>query len=156
VSLFHERSHSRHAHRVLQSRVFVYGGITLCARTFPSSSTNYDALWLLAGSAEPAMRPHNPVYATPAGYHAYTVWPEAINLEDLMRLLVRHGLKMIFLILFSTTHHFSWNKSNTQLLEIINIFLKSTYYFSKGTCKIISFIKANKKYFSEQIKLNTF
>src|SRR5918911_2217844 len=36
----------------------------LC-RTFPSPSTNYDAFLLLAGSAEPAMRPHNPTYATP-------------------------------------------------------------------------------------------
>jgi len=64
--------------------------------------------------------------------------------------------KWYFLILLSTTHHFSWNKSNTQLLEIINRFLKSTYYLSKGTLKNISFIKANKKYISEQIKLNTF
>src|SRR5437016_3455025 len=30
---------------------------------------------LRAGSADPTERSHNPEYATPAGYHTYSVWP---------------------------------------------------------------------------------
>jgi hypothetical protein len=42
------------------------GPSTPPGRTFPSPSANDDAFLLLAGSAVPAKRPHNPGYATPA------------------------------------------------------------------------------------------
>ena len=61
----------------------------LC-RTFPSPSTNDDAFLLPAGSAEPAKRPHNPRYATPAGYHAYVVWPLPLSLAT------THGIAVAF------------------------------------------------------------
>ena len=48
---------------------YVYGGITLYAGTFQSTSTSLSSFSLCAGSAEPARRPHNPHTATPAGYH---------------------------------------------------------------------------------------
>ena len=59
-------------------------------RTFPSPSTNDDAFLLPAGSAEPAKRPHNPRYATPAGYHAYVVWPVPLSLAT------THGIAVAF------------------------------------------------------------
>src|ERR1700709_297750 len=61
----------------------------LC-RTFPSPSTNDDAFLLLAGSAEPAMRPHNPTNATPAGYHASVVGPLPLSLAT------THGIAALF------------------------------------------------------------
>jgi len=45
---------------------------------------------------EPTLFPKLQVYFADFPYLRYTISPEAINLEDLMRLLVRHGLKMIF------------------------------------------------------------
>jgi len=59
----------------------------LC-RTFPSPSTNNDAFLLLADSAEPAKRPHNPRYTTPAGYHVYVVWPVPISLATTLGIAV--------------------------------------------------------------------
>jgi hypothetical protein len=39
-------------------------------------------------------QPHNPVYATPAGYHAYTVWPLPISLATTL------GITCCFLFLW--------------------------------------------------------
>jgi len=103
---------------------------------------------------EPTLFPKLQVYFADFPYLRYSISPEAINLEDLMRLLVRHELKIIC-IFFPQTHHFSRNKSNTQLLEKINKFLKFIYLFSNKSLKIKFVIKANRKYFSEQIKLDT-
>jgi hypothetical protein len=43
---------------------------------------------------EPTLFPKLQVYFADFPYLRYTNTPEAINLEDLMRLLVRHSLKM--------------------------------------------------------------
>ena len=53
-------------------RHFGYGGNTLCAGPFKSFA--YDADFLLPVSpAELTEWSHDPEYATPAGYHAYSV-----------------------------------------------------------------------------------
>jgi hypothetical protein len=44
---------------------------------------------------EPTLFPKLQVYFADFPYLRYTISPEAINLEDLMRLLVRHGLRII-------------------------------------------------------------
>ncbi len=44
------------------------------------ASTNHNDFLLFADSAEPAKRPHNPRYTTPAGYHVYVVWPLPFSL----------------------------------------------------------------------------
>ena len=51
---------------------YVYGGITLYAGTFQSTSTSTMVSYSVLDSAEPTKRPHNPQLATPAGYH--TTW----------------------------------------------------------------------------------
>jgi hypothetical protein len=65
---------------------------------------------------EPTLFPKLQVYFADFPYLRYAKTPEAINLEDLMRLLVRNGLKINA---FATTHHFSWNNDNAQLMETI-------------------------------------
>jgi hypothetical protein len=66
---------------------------------------------------EPTLFPKLQVYFADFPYLRYTTSPEAINLEDLMRLLVRHGLKIIFIffpqhIIFQGTKaiHSYWKK----------------------------------------------
>jgi len=46
-----------------------------------------------------------------------------------MRLLVRNGLKMIWM--FLTTYHFSWTNNNTQVLVTITNFLTANYYHTR-------------------------
>ena len=75
---------------VREASCFRLRGYHPLCRTFPSPSTNDDAFLLPAGSAEPAKRPHNPTYATPAGYHAYVVWPLPLSLAT------THGIAVAF------------------------------------------------------------
>jgi len=80
---------------------------------------------------EPTLFPKLQVYFADFPYLCYATQPEAINLEDLMRLSVRDGLKMkkqsrsstsLHLhdsaLFSSTTHYFSGNSSDTQLSEV--------------------------------------
>jgi len=63
---------------------------------------------------EPTLFPKLQVYYADFPYLRYTISPEAINLEDLMRLLVRHGLKMIFFnFIFNNTSFFMEQKQYT-------------------------------------------
>ncbi len=75
---------------VREASCFRLRGCHPLCRTFPSPSTNDDAFLLPAGSAEPAKRPHSPTYATPAGYHAYVVWPLPLSLAT------THGIAVAF------------------------------------------------------------
>jgi len=80
---------------------------------------------------EPTLFPKLQVYFADFPYLCYATQPEAINLEDLMRLSVRDGLKMKkqsrsttslqlhnSALFSSTTHYFSGNSSDTQLSEV--------------------------------------
>jgi hypothetical protein len=63
---------------------------------------------------EPTLFPKLQVYFADFPYLRYTISPEAINLEDLMRLLVRHGLKMIFFnFILNNTSFFMEQKQYT-------------------------------------------
>jgi len=61
---------------------------------------------------EPTLFPKLQVYFADFPYLRYTISPEAINLEDLMRLLVRHGLRIIC-IFFHNTSFFKEQKQYT-------------------------------------------
>jgi hypothetical protein len=97
--------------------------------------------------------------------------PEAINLEDLMRLSVRNGLKMkkqsrsitslqlhnsaLFL---STTHYFSGNSSDTQLSEVNIIQLLPTALhlpLKEIKKKSISYSSKERQVFASLIKSNS-
>jgi len=80
---------------------------------------------------EPTLFPKLQVYLADFPYLRYTISPEAINLEDLMRLLVRHGLKMIFFnFTFNNTSFFMEQKqytvigNNKQIFDVHLLFLK--------------------------------
>jgi len=80
---------------------------------------------------EPTLFPKLQVYYADFPYLRYTISPEAINLEDLMRLLVRHGLKMIFFnFIFNNTSFFMEQKqytvvgNNKQIFEVHLLILK--------------------------------
>lgn len=119
---------------------------------------------------EPCLFPRLRHYFADFPYLRYTISPEAINLEDLMRLSVRDGLKMkkqsrsTALLQFhdsalfsSTTHYFSGNSSDTQLSEVIimqrlpttlwlplkEIEKKPISYWSKERQVFASLIKSN-------------
>jgi len=76
---------------------------------------------------EPTLFPKLQVYYADFPYLRYTISPEAINLEDLMRLLVRHGLKMIFFnFTFNNTSFFMEQKQYTVVgnnKQIFNVHL---------------------------------
>jgi len=61
---------------------------------------------------EPTLFPKLQVYFADFPYLRYTISPEAINLEDLMRISVRHGLKIIW-IFFHNTSFFMEQKQHT-------------------------------------------
>jgi len=61
---------------------------------------------------EPTLFPKLQVYLADFPYLRYTISPEAFYLEDLMRLLVRNGLKIIF-IFFHNTSFFMDQKQYT-------------------------------------------
>lgn len=119
---------------------------------------------------EPTLFPKLQVYFADFPYLCYATQPEAINLEDLMRLSVRDGLKMkkqsrstVSLRLHnsalfsSTTHYFSGNSSDTQLSEVSivqqlpitlrlplkEIEIKPISYSSKERQVFASLIKSN-------------
>jgi len=80
---------------------------------------------------EPTLFPKLQVYYADFPYLRYTISPEAINLEDLMRLLVRHGLKMIFFnFTFNNTSFFMEQKqytvvgNNKQIFKVHLLILK--------------------------------
>jgi len=80
---------------------------------------------------EPTLFPKLQVYLADFPYLRYSISPKAINLEDLMRLLVRHGLKMIFFnFTFNNTSFFMEQKqytvtgNNRQIFEVHLLFLK--------------------------------
>ena len=58
----------------------MYGGVTLYAGPFLRPSTNNSTFLLPASPAELTEWSHDPTYATPAGYHAYVVWPIPLSL----------------------------------------------------------------------------
>jgi len=104
---------------------------------------------------EPTLFPKLQVYFADFPYLRYTISPEAINLEDLMRLLVRHGLRIIC-IFFPQHIIFQGTKAIHSCRKKYQRLWHPQYSYSNRTLKNYSILKANKKYFSEQIKLNTF
>jgi len=80
---------------------------------------------------EPTLFPKLQVYLADFPYLRYSISPKAINLEDLMRLLVRHDLKIIF-IFFHNTSFFKDQKQYTVFGNNKHT-LTCTYYFSKGS-----------------------
>jgi len=106
-------------------------------KTFPSLPTppllhlNFPTFLDTFLPFEPTLFPKLQVYFADFPYLRYTISPEAINLEDLMRLLVRHGLKMIFFnFTFNNTSFFMEQKqytvigNNRQIFEVHLLFLK--------------------------------
>jgi len=93
-----------------KTNVAIYPYIFL---TSPSITTFLDVFLPF----EPTLFPKLQVYFADFPYLRYTISPEAINLEDLMRLLVRHGLRIICIffpqhIIFQGTKaiHSCWKK----------------------------------------------
>jgi len=78
---------------------------------------------------EPTLFPKLQVYLADFPYLRYTISPEAINLEDLMRLLVRNGLKIICIFFHNTSFFMEQNQytvigKNKQIFEVHLFFLK--------------------------------
>ncbi len=59
---------------------YVYGAITRYGATFQWTSTSYTSFLLCTQPADRVEQPHNPMTATPAGYHTTMVWPHPISL----------------------------------------------------------------------------
>jgi len=106
-------------------------------KTFPSSliplliHLNSPTFLNILLPFEPTLFPKLQVYYADFPYLRYTISPEAINLEDLMRLLVRHGLKMIFFnFIFNNTSFFMEQKqytvvgNNKQIFKVNLLILK--------------------------------
>jgi len=78
---------------------------------------------------EPTLFPKLQVYLADFPYLRYTISPEAINLEDLMRLLVRNGLKIICIFFHNTSFfmeqkQYTVNGKNKQIFDVHLFFLK--------------------------------
>ncbi len=56
-----------------QPEIYVYGAITLYGPTFQWASTSTLVSYCATGRQTDQDAPHNPTYATPAGYHTYMV-----------------------------------------------------------------------------------
>jgi len=120
---------------------------------------------------EPTLFPKLQVYFADFPYLCYATQPEAINLEDLMRLSVRNGLKMkkqsrsttslqlhnsaLFL---STTHYFSGDSSDTQLSEVSIVQRLPTALrlpLKEIKKKLISYSSKERQVFASLIKSNS-
>jgi len=78
---------------------------------------------------EPTLFPKLQVYLADFPYLRYTISPEAINLEYLMRILVRHDLKIIFIFFHNTSFfmeqkQYTVNGKNTHIFKVQIFFLK--------------------------------
>lgn len=70
--------------------VFVYGTLTLYDRPFQTTSTNTTISHCRPIRQNRQCKPHNPPYATPAGYHTHKVWPHPLSLAT------THGITIVF------------------------------------------------------------
>ena len=70
--------------------VFVYGTLTLYDRPFQTTSTNTTISYCRPIRQNRQCNPHNPPYATPAGYHTHKVWPHPLSLAT------THGITIVF------------------------------------------------------------
>jgi len=89
---------------------------------------------------EPTLFPKLQVYLADFPYLLYTILPEAINLEDLMRLLVRNGLKIIC-IFFHNTSFFMEQKQYTVDGKNKHIFEVHLFFLKMNVNKFIHLLK---------------